>query len=250
MNFERDSSTSLGMTNGTVEEAIAYEFGYFLEYCSKLAVIDADLPLEVRQVSRTKARVVEIKKHRNLEKYELFKDKTVFKIKGDRYSFKAILPEEIFYSIAMCKAAVEYLNLPFDMEFTKFDAPPGRSSIFKGIIGISIIDSCYNANFSSMKAILNMFDQIPGDNKWVVLGDMLEQGKGEREEHEKLADLIGTYDFERIILMGPRVSKYTHPKLMDLLDSRLRGNDRRRSGNDGEGGVLIEKFLGPKETLD
>jgi UDP-N-acetylmuramyl pentapeptide synthase len=96
-----------------------------------------------------------------------------------------------------------------------------------------------------MRAILNMYDKFPREKKWVVLGDMLEQGTGEQVEHEKLAEVIGAYDFERIILMGSRVSSYTYDRLKNLLDSRLRGNDNGESGD-----VVIEKFLGPRETLD
>src|SRR5258708_411031 len=38
----------------SVDEAIAYEYGYFLQYCSELAVINGDLSLEVQQKKRTK----------------------------------------------------------------------------------------------------------------------------------------------------------------------------------------------------
>ena len=42
---------------------------------------------------------------------------------------------------------------------------------------------------------------------------MLEQGKSEESEHEKLADLISKIKIEKIILMGPRVLKHTLPKI-------------------------------------
>ena len=71
-----------------------------------------------------------------------------------------------------------------------------------------------------------------------MVGDILEQGKGERREHEKLSDLLKSYDFERIILMGPRVCKYTYPLLRPHPSPLLKG----------EG--INKRFVGPKEALD
>ena len=45
---------------------------------------------------------------------------------------------------------------------------------------------------------------------------MLEQGNEEKEEHEKLAVLLASIDLDRIIFLGPRVMKYTVPKLKEL----------------------------------
>ena len=42
---------------------------------------------------------------------------------------------------------------------------------------------------------------------------MLEQGESQRQEHEKLAEVISKIKSDKIILMGPRVSEYTLPKL-------------------------------------
>ena len=226
MNFEQ---LILNKQFSTIEESIAYEFGFFLEYCSRLAVINGDAALQVEQQKRTKAEVKKVTK-KNLEKYEVTKEGTTFVIAGDHYHFSYLLPKAVFGSIVMCKEAVAYLGLPFDAKFSHFSLPPGRSSIFQGIKNTTIIDSSYNANLSSMTEILEMFAQLPGDKKWAVIGDMLEQGEGEEEEHEKLAALLLTYNFDRILFMGPRVSKYTYPKLQNK--------------------TKVETFLGPKELLD
>lgn len=206
MNFE-------GLPFKTVEEAIAYEFGYFLEYCSKFAIIDGDSPLEQAQIGRTNAEIKQINKTGNFEKYSVDKEGTRFVINNNQYKFSALLPEEVFYAIAMCKETVDYLDFPFDPSFSKFVLPPARGSIFEGVKDLTIVDSSYNASLSSMSAILNMYQQFPGKKKWAVIGDMLEQGAGEREEHEKLAELLKKYKFEQLILLGPRVTKYTYPLL-------------------------------------
>lgn len=218
----------------TVEEAIAYEFGHFLEYCSKLVVIDGDSSLQKGQIYRTKAGVKLIKKQESVKKYSVGKDGTKFQIKNETFSFPFLLPEEVFYAIAMCREAVNYFNLPFDSKFSRFSLPPGRGSVFAGIKETTIIDSCYNANLSSMTATIKMYQQFPAKEKWAVIGDMLEQGKGEREEHEKLAEIIANSDFARIVFLGPRVLKYTFPKLKKLTNEK----------------TPIDAFENPKEVLD
>lgn len=201
MNFEKP-----------IEENIAFEFGYFLEYTKNLAIVNGDSPLIKKQLSRTKASVTEIIKN-DLKRYTLNKNGTEFFIGSKVYKLKYFLPEESFYQIMAVLKILHYLNLESDPDFSKFVMPPGRSFAFKGIKNTTLIDSSYNANLSSMSVILNMFNKIPLPKKWIVLGDMLEQGSEEQIEHAKLADVIAKYKFEKIILMGPRISKYTYPKL-------------------------------------
>lgn len=210
MNF--DSLVAKGKFS-SVDEAIAYEYGYFLKNCTKLSLINGDEKLQVKQQSRAKAQVVVVTKESYFEKYEVKKEGTMFKIAGKIYEFSYLLPEEIFYSLVMCREAVESLDLPFDESFSQFLMPPGRGSIFTGIKETVLIDSSYNANLGSVSALLNMFANFPGNKKWVVISDMLELGKEEREEHEKLADILMNLKFEKIILLGPRTEKYTFEKM-------------------------------------
>jgi len=216
-----------------VEDAIAYEFGYFLEYCQKLAVINGADVLEASQKDRTKAEIRVVIKS-DLQKYELKKDGTLFAFAENTYRFPFLFPEEIFYTISMCKMLTEYLDIPFDPKFSRFSPPPGRGSVFQGIKDIMIVDSCYNANLASMTAIIAMYEKFPGDEKWAVIGDMLEQGNGEKEEHEKLAELLAKQHFKRIIFLGPRVKKYTYPKLQSLSHEK----------------ISLDVFLNPREVLD
>lgn len=218
----------------TVDEAIAFEFGYFMEYCSKLAIINGDSNLINKQISRTKAEIKRVTKKNQLRKYQVFKDRTEYIIGDKSFSFKFLLPEDTFYALVMCVSVMNYLGKKLDSSFERFKLPPGRSSLFRGIKNTTIVDSSYNANLSSMSVILNMFEKIPVKAKWAVLGDMIEQGDEEKGEHEKLANMILTKKIERVILMGPRVSKYTYPKLVEVTDNKVR----------------IEKFMTPKEVLD
>lgn len=196
-----------------VEEAIAYEYGFFLAYCSQFAVINGDLPLVVKQIERTKARVIAISKKESLEKYDVTKEGTTFTISGKNYHFPSLLPEDVFFSIQMCKELMKYLDLPFDTTFADFTIPPGRGTVLHGIKNTSLIDSTYNGNLGSILVMLAMFEKIVSKKKWVVLGDMLELGNEEKEEHEELGVRLSHMGLQKNILVGERVKKYTAPKL-------------------------------------
>jgi UDP-N-acetylmuramoyl-tripeptide--D-alanyl-D-alanine ligase len=51
------------------------------------------------------------------------------------------------------------------------------------------------------------------DHKWLVIGDMVEQGEIEKEEHEKLAKVLMNVKPEQVILIGRRTEEYTAPIL-------------------------------------
>lgn len=230
----------------TVDEAIAYEFGYFLENTKTLTIINSDSELIFSQLTRTKVKVEKIT-IKNLEDYKLDKDFTEFTISNKNYKFKYLLPKEIYYSIEATLKLLKYLQIKPDLSFSKFQIPPGRSSIFKGIKNTTIIDSTYNANLGSMTALINFFKTYTSEKKWVVLGDMLEQGKFEKEEHEKLADLILELNPNRIVLIGKLVSSYTYPKLKEKIKdaNKLQAFDKLKTTLD----YLIDNFEGGETIL-
>lgn len=209
-----------------VEEAIAYEFGYFLEATSRLAILNADSEWIKKQTGRSKTQIKYVFQ-KNADYYKVFKDHTKFKINRKDYSINALLPKEASLSIQMTLILLDYLKITPDYSFSKFSLPPGRCNLFKGIKNTTIIDSSYNATPDGIRSILRMFDLHPSRKKWLVLGDMIELGNEEQEEHEKLADVINSMKLNKIILVGPRVSKYTYPRVKEA-----------------------EKFIMPKDALD
>ncbi|MDP3918108.1 MAG: cyanophycin synthetase [Candidatus Woesebacteria bacterium] len=198
----------------SLEEAISFEFGYLVEYSKSESIVNADSPHINKQLSRSNSTSIKIRLNDYKYKYDISKSRSIFTFDDEVYSFSYLLPKETIYSIIMLQKLMKYFNLDFDKKFKEFKLPPGRSSFFKGIKNIDIIDSSYNANLDSMKVIFNMFSNIKTKSpKWIVLGDMLEQGNNEQNEHELLAKEINKYKFSRIILMGPRISKFTKPLL-------------------------------------
>lgn len=213
-----------------VDEAIAYGFGRFLAHTSALAIINADTPLIVENARQTKAAVYGIKERELLDAYTVSTSGTEFTIAGVSYRSPHIFPKETFYAIASSIKIAEYFGIRPTADLSELMVPPGRSSLFRGFKNTTILDSSYNSNVDSVIAIVRMAEALPGE-KWLVLGDLVEQGTLEQEEHERLARILAATGFKRIVLVGPRMRSYAKP----ILEA---------------GGVSVESFIGPKEALD
>ena len=94
--------------------------------------------------------------------------------------------------------------------------PPGRSSYFEGIKDLKLIDSSYNAHLISVESIIEMAKAMKVKNKWLVIGDIVDQGSIEGSEHEKLADVLASLKPEQVVLIGRRTQKHTAPKLKKM----------------------------------
>jgi len=81
-----------------------------------------------------------------------------------------------------------------------------RSQIVKKENCTIVLDA-YNANPSSMKAAMENFSEMEGDAKWLILGDMLELGEYEIEEHKSILKLAAEKKIKNILLVGERFRK-------------------------------------------
>jgi len=66
----------------------------------------------------------------------------------------------------------------------------------------TIILDAYNANPSSMKVAIENFAKLAGDIKIVMLGAMMELGDHSSAEHLALLELIASYSFTHVVLVG------------------------------------------------
>jgi len=81
-----------------------------------------------------------------------------------------------------------------------------RSQIIKGLNN-NIIADLYNANPSSMLAGIQEFIRIPGNNKILILGDMLELGAYTHTEHQKIIDYLTGQQIKDVYLVGTNFKK-------------------------------------------
>ena len=226
----------------SLSEAITAEFANLPLNTSKRVYIDADSKLMVEATADIKAKVIPIKKS-NLKKYVVYPDSTDFTYGDTTFHFNHPEPKDISFNLFVLQDLMKYLKLPFNPDFSELKVAPGRSSYFEGKKGIQIVDSSYNAHMISMTSILDMAKRMHAERKWLIIGDIVDQGSIEGEEHEKLAKLIADVKPDLVILVGHRTKKYTAPKLKELGVSAVATTDPRKAL------TYIEKHITGKETL-
>jgi len=201
-----------------LDKAITHEFAMLPQYTQKQIYIDGDVPLMKKAIKKVKehhhitANVTECYK-KDLKTYQIFPDRTCFTIKNTEICFASPQPRDLAIQLVMLEHLCKYLEIPLDTDFSDLPLPPGRSSFFEGKNGLKLIDSSYNAHLISVEAVLEMVKEMKVKHKWLVIGDMVEQGKIEKDEHEKLAKVIADVKPEQVILVGRRTKAYTLPLL-------------------------------------
>jgi len=79
--------------------------------------------------------------------------------------------------------------------------------------GNKIILDAYNANPSSMKAAIENFASMEGDEKILLLGAMMELGKESIAEHLSIVNLINQYRWKAVVLVGGDFNNIIHEYL-------------------------------------
>lgn len=145
--------------------------------------------------------------------YRVSLKSTTFKFKHAKFVFSDPLPKEIAQLLILLQALMSYLQIPLREDLRNWQLPPGRSSLLKGYKGSYLIDSSFNAQFEAMEAILSMFESIKEKTKWLVCGDMIEQGDFVEEGHLKIAHQIVKLNPQKVFLVGEQTKKYIYPVL-------------------------------------
>ncbi len=107
-----------------------------------------------------------------------------------------------------------------------------RSQIFHTSSNKLLLDA-YNANPDSMQAAIKNFSLMPGNNKSVILGDMLELGTYAGYEHQKIVDILISQEYENVFLIGELFCETVTPdsyfrfKDVDKLTAWLQSNPLR-----------------------
>lgn len=226
----------------TVDEAIAAEFATLPQNTTKRVYIDADSKAMVAATKGIKAKVIPIKKN-IIKKYVVYPDSTDFTYGDTTFHFNHPEPKDIAFNLLVLQDLMKYLKLPFKSDFTDMRIAPGRCSYFEGKKGIAIVDSSYNAHMISMASVLDMARRMHAEKKWLVIGDIVDQGSTEAEEHKKLAHLIADVGADKVILVGRRTKKYTAPELKNLGISAVATTDPRKALE------YLEKKIRGTETI-
>lgn len=226
----------------SLDLAIANEFAQLPKNTRSLVFVDGDSELMRSATKDITARVVPI--HRSeIIKYSVYPTRSEFGTLSTTFRFASPQPRDLSVQLLMLQDLTKYLKIPLKNDFSEMPLPPGRSSFFRGKNGLKLIDSSYNAHIISMQSILEMAKSLRASHKWLVIGDIVEQGTIEQEEHEKLADLIAEVNPEEILLIGRRTKTYTAPRLKTLGFSPKTTLDPKKAL------AYIQKHTTGKETL-
>ena len=208
----------------SLDKAITHEFAMLPQYTQKLVIIDGEVDLmnraldSIKQKNLTKATVIKCSKDA-VKTYKVEPNHTSFILQGTadsvshEYEFNRPMSKDIAIQLTMLETLVNYLKVKPRYDFSNLKLAPGRNSYFDGKNGLKIIDSSYNAHLISVKSILEMYKAMHAPHKWLVIGDIVDQGSIEGQEHAKLADEIIKVKPEQVILIGRRTKKYTAPIL-------------------------------------
>ncbi len=225
-----------------LDKAITHEFAMLPQYTKRLVIIDGDVELmnkalaSIKNKRLTDAEVIKCYKNA-LKKYQVTPNHTLFQIQrindqeSKQYVFNRPVQKDLAIQLSMLESLADYLKIKLPPDFSNISLAPGRNSFFEGIDGIKIIDSSYNAHLISVKSILEMFKSMHIPHKWLIIGDIVDQGSIEGQEHQKLAAEIIRVQPECVILIGRRTRKYTAPILK-------------------KAGVLVYSTLDPREALE
>lgn len=211
-----------------LSEAITAEFANLPVNTEKRVYIDADSRLMVEATKNISAKVIPIKKTA-MKKYVVYPDSTDFTYGDTTFHFDRPEPKDISFNLFVLQDLMKYLKLKFNPDFTGMEVAPGRSSYFKGYKGIDIVDSSYNAHMISMASTLDMARRMHAEKKWLIIGDIVDQGSLAEEEHRRLADLIARVRPVKVVLVGRRTKKYTAPELKELGISAVATTDPKKA---------------------
>jgi UDP-N-acetylmuramoyl-tripeptide--D-alanyl-D-alanine ligase len=116
------------------------------------------------------------------------------------------------YNLPNVLAAVaigKYFNVPDEKIVSALEeyAPSNSRSQLIEIGSNKIILDAYNANPSSMKAAIENFAKMEGDQKILLLGGMMELGAESLQEHQSIITLIDSYKWKAVVLVGGNYNK-------------------------------------------
>lgn len=197
-----------------IDEAIAHEFSTIPANTKKLVLIDDESKKMHECTEGLKAKVVPVNQ-KDLKNYEVYPDKAIFDFGKHKFQFNEPMPRDVTVQLLMLGELMEYLGEKINYTLDDFKMPPARCNYLRGKKGITIIDSSYNAHIISMTTVLDMVKVLKADHKWLVIGDIIDQGQLEGEEHKKLAKLLLDTKVQNIVMIGRRTKKYTYPLLKD-----------------------------------
>ncbi len=126
-------------------------------------------------------------------------------INNNTYDIELRIVGEHFVLNSLCAISVASIfEIPINKIISgilNFELTKNRMEIKKKN-NITIINDCYNANYDSMKAVLDFLGTNKNNRKIAVLGDMLELGEFSVELHKKVGMEVSKNKIDILITVG------------------------------------------------
>ncbi len=230
-------------------EAIAAAKGELLDYLGKggTAVLNGDDPHLLEMGKRFPGKVYfygfdtgDIKCVRLTRQGE----SSFFRVRfpdGQEGDFSLDMPGRHLVSNALAALAVGWLLKisPAKMAagLQKSVVTSGRLQISEATGGIKIIDDSYNANPASVKAALQVLQELGGDKTVAVLGDMLELGPAEISAHRAVGRYAAQCGIAALITVGE--------KAKEIADAAARAGLKACACEDHDGALAALREISP-----
>ena len=203
-NFGKAHLEGFGSFENIVKEKS--ELYNFIKTINGTVFINSDDKIQVKQSKR--ANIIEFNqkliqfKEANPFVKVIFKDTIINSNLIGKYNFTniaaAITIGDYF------KVSTEHIKIAIE----NYIPTNNRSQIISKNTNEIILDA-YNANPNSMEEALDNFNLLKSKNKIAILGDMFELGKSSLQEHQKIADLATSFNFNNVYLIGKAFSTIT-----------------------------------------
>lgn len=130
---------------------------------------------------------------------------TSFKVENEEY-FIPVLGKHNVWNALAAYAVATHLGVKKEAikeGFSSIKITGMRLELIEAKNGASIINDAYNASPTSMKAAINLIENLKGfEQRFVVLGDMLELGEEEKEYHREVGRAIKSPSISYIFTYG------------------------------------------------
>ncbi|SIT09444.1 UDP-N-acetylmuramoyl-tripeptide--D-alanyl-D-alanine ligase [Neptunomonas antarctica] len=84
----------------------------------------------------------------------------------------------------------------------RFQAVKGRMCSLEGVMGARVIDDSYNANPGSVKAAIQVLNELKGE-RVLILGDMGELGADAEQMHRDIGQFAAEHKIDKLLAVGP-----------------------------------------------
>ena len=192
-----------------------------------------------------------INKKSNVRLKYIKKEKNKFKIsiiinKKNKFFYISTNYKSFIYNLLATITIISIFKDPTRLNkntFQNINCPTGRGDISKLRLynkNINLVDESYNSNPLSLKSAVENFNLInTSNNKYVILGDMLELGKHSKSLHRKITPIINSTSINKVHILGNHISetyKNINPskkgfilketsQIIDLIKNELNNND-------------------------